>query len=286
MSSPRPLQIPVLTYHSQNISGNTYATNDHIALHADLRTLQARGWHIVPLLWVVEWMLGQREASDLQRAVALTFDDGTDFDYHDLTHPYQGFQRSFYNILRDFQAEFGQTAQPDLQATSFAIASPAARQDLCRLSLAGLDWWHDTWWQAIHTSGLGSIQNHSWDHNLPEVTPTCEEHQQKGTFDVIDTYQECQAEIVQAAAYIQQQKCPWPKLFAYPFGQSSDYAREEYFPCFADHHQTLAAFGTAGEYVTRHSSRWNLSRFVCGSDWRSSAQLSKFLAGALAGSSP
>ena len=187
-------------------------------------------------------------------------------------------------MLRDFRAEFGQTAQPDLQATSFVIASPTARQELCCSSLAGLDWWNDTWWQDISTSELGSIQNHSWDDNLPGVSTTCEEHQQKGTFDVIDTYQECQAEIVQAATYIQQQDCPWPKIFAYPFGQSSEYAKDEYFPRFADQHQTLAAFGTAGEYVTRYSPRWNLPRFVCGANWRSSDQLIQILDGALVGS--
>ena len=228
-------------------------------------------------------VLGQRDDSELRQAVALTFDDGTDFDYYDLNHPYHGFQRSFYNILHDFQAECGQTAQPYLQATSFVIASPTARQDLCRLSLAGLDWWRDTWWQTISSSGLGSIQNHSWDHNLPEVSTTCEEHQQKGSFDAIDTYPECQAEIAQAAAYIQQHHCPWPQLFAYPFGQSSAYIREEYFPRFGDQHQTLAAFGTAGAYVTRRSPRWNVARFVCGSDWRSPAQLVEILDGALVG---
>ena len=139
---------------------------------------------------------------------------------------------------------------------------------------------NDAWWGLI-TSELGSIQNHSWDHNHPEVSTTCEEHQQKGTFDVIDTYQECQAEIVQAAVYIQQQNCPYPNIFAYPFGESSDYIRDEYFPRFAEQHRTLAAFGTAGEYVRRFSPRWNLPRFVCGAHWASSAQLVDVLDGAL-----
>ena len=81
------LKVPILTYHSWNVAGNTYATNDHLALYTDIRTLHAQGWIVVPLLWVVEWVLGQRDESTLQQTVALTFDDGTDFDYHDSQLP-------------------------------------------------------------------------------------------------------------------------------------------------------------------------------------------------------
>ena len=31
------MRVPILTYHSNNVSGNDYASNDHVALAADLR---------------------------------------------------------------------------------------------------------------------------------------------------------------------------------------------------------------------------------------------------------
>ena len=41
--------IPVLNYHSTNISGNEYATNDHVALRMDLTLLSDAGWTVRPL---------------------------------------------------------------------------------------------------------------------------------------------------------------------------------------------------------------------------------------------
>lgn len=267
----------VLAYHSQNISGNTYGTNDHVALYHDLRTIHARGFHIIPLLWIAEWVIGQRGKLAF-KSLAITFDDGSDFDYYDLDHPYHGFQRSFYNILRDFQSEFGCAAQPHLHASSFVIASPTARRDICARSMAGLNWMNDNWWNEANNSGIMSIYNHSWDHNLSEVSVVCEDCQRKGSFDVIDTYGECQCEVQQAAEYIHRKIYPaWPTLFAYPYGQSSEYIRDTYFPNFQEQHRTLAAFGTGGGYITKASPRWNLPRFVCGSEWRETGELIQIL---------
>ncbi len=283
-STVRSSKVPVLVYHSHRILGNTYETNDHIALRHDLKTIHAEGFRIIPLSWVVEWVLGRRNESTVQKSVAITFDDGSDFDYYDLVHPQHGPQRSFYNILRDFQAEFGDSAQPTLHASSFVIASPGARRELDSRNFSGRNWMTDGWWQKANSSGIMRVYSHSWDHNHPDVSVVCEENQVKGLFSVIDTYAECQCEVNQAAEYIHQKIHPaWPDLFAYPWGDSSDYMRTVWFLAFHDQHRTLAAFGASGGYVTRASSRWDLPRFVSSSPvqgWQSPSGLISILDGA------
>lgn len=275
------MKIPVLAYHSHWILGNTYKTNDHIALHHDLRTIHAQGFLVVPLVWIVEWILGRREEAALRKSIAITFDDGADFDYYDLDHPQYGPQRSFYNILRDFQKECGSAAHPFLHASSFVIVSPEVRQAIDERSYAGLGWMTDGWWKEAHDSGLMSIYNHSWDHNHPDASAVYEKNQCKGSFSTIDTFAECQGEVKRAAEYIHQRIAPaWPELFAYPWGQSSDYLRDIYFPQFQNEHRTLAAFRTGGDYVRKTSPRWNLPRFVCGAEWQNTAELVRILDGA------
>src|SRR4051812_21522320 len=116
-------RIPVLTYHAMNIAGNDYLGNDHVALADDLVQLAARGFRIVPLHAVVGRSLEDRTAFAGQRVVALTCDDGSDFDYRDLPHPSAGMQRSFHNILDDFSRAHP-AVQPGLHITDFVIASP------------------------------------------------------------------------------------------------------------------------------------------------------------------
>jgi hypothetical protein len=73
------LSCPILTYHSQNISGKDYAHNDHVALKEDLRALHQEGRHIAPLDCLLDVLDGSRPHTDLAQAVVLTFDDGCDF---------------------------------------------------------------------------------------------------------------------------------------------------------------------------------------------------------------
>ncbi len=278
------MKIPILAYHSNRILGNTYETNDLIALASDLYTIHAQGFRIVPLRWVVEWVLGLREEATLHKAVAISLDDGANFDYYDLDHLHWGLQKGVYHILRDFQAQVGSSAQPNLHASSFVIVSPEARREIG--TYKGIDWMTDEWWKAANESGVMSIYSHSWDHNHPEASTVCEKNQQKGSFLTIDTYAECQGEVQQAAEYIHQKIFPaWPDLFAYPWGQSSNYLREVYFPGFPDQHRTIAAFGGNGGYVTRQSSRWDLPRFGSAAPWpagwNSTEQLVQILRGAL-----
>ena len=274
-------RVPILTYHSHRISGEAYETNDHEALRSDLRTLHQRGFRVVPLLWVVEWLLGRRSDASMARAVAITFDDGADFDFYDLEHPSWGPQRSFFNLLLDFRNEIGAAAQPDLQATAFVIASPVVRAELDAGCMIGKGWMSDGWWAQADHSGLMVVQNHSWDHNHPVASRVCQRDQRKGSFVWIETEAECDAEVVQAAQFIADKVRPsWPGLFAYPGGASSDFLREVYFPSQIERHCTLAAFRGDGGYVERDSPRWNVPRFVFGADWSDAQQFEGILRGA------
>lgn len=193
MISPR---VPILCYHSHHI-GDTYATSDHVALAADLRTIDAMRFRVVPLLRIVEWLQGERPDAEVDRVVALTFDDGADFDYRDLDHPVHGPQKSMLRILREFAEEVG-SAQPHLHATAFVIASPLVRTRLDREGLHGRDWVSDSWWKEAQESGLIDIQSHSWDHNHPAAETVCQRDQHKGTFANIETFAECECEVVKA----------------------------------------------------------------------------------------
>jgi len=276
-------KIPILTYHSHRVLGSTYETNDHIALYHDLRTVHAHGFKVISLRSVVEWFLGTRDGSP-QNCTAITFDDGCDLDWVDFHHPQHGLIKNFSAILEAFQNEAGDN-QPYLQASSFVIGSPVARRLINNESLPGLDLLNDYWWKFAEASGILKIYNHSWDHNHPAVDAVCQKDNGKGSFENIDTFQECQCEVFQSAVFISEKIHPsWPDLFAYPYGPSSDYIKGIYFPQFIEHHRTLAAFGASGGYLTKGSFRWNLPRFVSGASppvgWRTKDELMEILDGA------
>ena len=272
----------VVTYHSHRFLGRYCETNDHLALQDNLKMMHAEGFLIIPLHWVVEWLLGEREIP-FPKCIAITFDDGCDLDWIDFKHPEQGFAKSFKTILSDFKTEVGDR-QPYLQASSFVIGSPEARKLINDETFSGRDLLTDDWWKEAEQSRLLKICNHSWDHNHQAVSTGCQKDHLRGRFDNIDTFEECQCEIKQSREYIHQKIHPaCPDLFAYPYGQSSRYLREEYFPRFQEHHRMMAAFGAAGGYLRKDSPRWDLPRFVCGAPppvgWRSPAELREFLHG-------
>ena len=269
------MHVPVLTYHSNNIGGNDYADNDHVALAADLRRLHAEGLRIVPLSRVVDAFLGEADEASVENAVALACDDGSWFDWHDLDHPTCGPQRSFANVLRDFRAETGAPAT----ITSFVIVSPAARAELDRTCLVGRGWWGDDWYGAAEREGIVAIESHSWDHNHATLAQTAQHAQAKGTFRTIDTYADADAEIRIANDWLDANvRAPRAGLFAYPYGETNDYLVRDYLPNRVAEHRLRAAFGTGPEPVTRDSNRWNLPRYVCGHHWRSPDELARLLA--------
>lgn len=268
------MRVPVLTYHSINIGGNDYAGNDHVALAEDLRLIHRMGLRIVPLGRVVDVLLGDAPESKVENAVALSFDDGSWFDWHDLEHPQWGPQRGFAGILRDFKAATGAA----VHASSFVIVSPEAREILDRTCLIGRGWWGDQWWPDAVREGLIAIESHSWDHNHDTLPQTSQQQRRTGTFHSIDCYAGADAEIRQAGEWLDAHCArARARLFAYPYGESSDYLVRDYLPRFAHEHRLRAAFGTNPAPVESNSSRWQLPRYVCGPDWRSPADLEQLL---------
>ena len=264
------MRVPVLTYHSNNISGNDYASNDHVALAEDLRVIHGEGLRIVPLTRVVDVLRGEASESSITDTVAISFDDGSWFDWHDLDHPSWGTQRGFANILRTFIAQTGAPAH----ATSFVIVSPEARAILDRTCLAGNGWWSDDWWGEAQREGLLAIESHSWDHNHHTLPLTAQREQRKGTFRTIDSYRDADAQIRQAADWLDALLSPHrATLFAYPYGESNDYLVREYLPRFTSEHRLRAAFDTEPGPVHGASARWRLPRYVCGQHWKSPEDL-------------
>ena len=138
------MRVPVLTYHSNNVVGNDYANNDHVALAEDLEpasTLPA----FASCRFRASSTRGSARAMSLcrempSRSAATTARGSTGTTS---TIRPAAAQKSFANILRDFPAETGASAH----MTSFVIVSPAARAVLDRTCLIGRGWWTDDWWR-------------------------------------------------------------------------------------------------------------------------------------------
>lgn len=259
-----PLKAAILTYHSQNIAGHDTGNNDHVALAADLEALHNAGAHFVSLQTLVKGFFCGGDLPDDITLVSLTFDDGCNFDVQTTVYPGFGLQTGFLQIMERFVQRHGSNAQPDLHATSFVIADPQARRVIDGKSLFGENHMSDDWWKDADAHPLLSIANHGWDHNHPDLAAG---HYRRGGFEVVDTYDFCHHQVVNAAGFIKQKTGRYPDLFAYPFGESSRYMRDVYFPDHQDQHRNLAAIGTEPGFVSARNHRWNLPRFVCGRDW-------------------
>ena len=271
----------VLTYHSHNIAGSDYGSNDHVALVSDLRMLHQRGARIVPLAQIATAVRDGLEGADDEVLIGLSFDDGPSFDFADFSHPKFGPQRSFLNILRDFRTEVGESAQPELHATSFVIASPAARTAMERADDCGYtfldDWLTDRWWSDAIDSGLMAIGNHSWDHVHHAPDSIAISAPVRDDFTRVDNYTDADREIRAAAAFINARVGGRCDLFAYPFGHANDYLVNEYLPNRGYEHGMKAAFGTGGRGVRPGDSVWNIPRVVCGYDWKSPEELGRLI---------
>ena len=270
------LKIPVLTYHSMNINGDTYAKNDHLALASDLETIKELGFRVIPLSKVVDWHQGAVPDSDVFQTVAVTLDDGSWFDYFDLDHPSCGLQRSMINILHDHNSRYG---PPHLaHATSFVISSPEARSSLDKSCMIGRDWWGDQWWVKAVLSEIMDIECHSWDHVHPNLDHVAQKDQIKGDFSQIDNFADSESQFKKAGEYIARVLGgERPSLFAYPYGSFSSYVANEYLPKNQSSHQFRAAFTTEPKAVSKTDNIWLLPRYVCGQDWRSPQELEEIL---------
>ena len=271
------MRIPILTYHSAMIAGNGYADNDVRAMGADLRHVTERGFTVWPLHRIVTQWLDDARQLEGMRLIALTCDDGSDFDFHDLPHPTAGPQRSVLNVLADFRAAHPGD-QPSLNVTAFVVVSPEARAELDKSCLVGRGWWNDAWWEAAVASRLMDVANHSWDHHHDALPAGRESGKRRGTFFTIDTRRLADYQIRQAAEYLRL-RAPnrGAQLFAYPYGEANEYLVSDYFPRHGEEIGIIAAFTTRAGFLSEKTSRWAVPRFIFGHDWKSPRELDRIL---------
>ena len=271
------MRIPILTYHAMAMDGRGPRANDHDALAADLEVIEAEGYDVRPLPQLVADWLARPESLAGRRLVALTCDDGSDFDFRDIEHPKWGMQRSLLNILRDFHAAHP-GSQPGLHMTSFVVVSPEDRVELDRLCMYGRGWWSDDWWGEAIASGRMGIASHSWDHNHDALASSRFPHVARGVFTSIRTREAADYQIAQAAEYLRRHAPnPAARLFAYPYGPGNDYLVREYFPGRAAELQIDACMGDAARPWDASSNRWELPRYIHGRDWHVPRDLAKLL---------
>ena len=97
-----PKRIPILTYHALHAPGWDYASNDHVALERDLAEIKSVGFRVVSLQRIAQAVIaGAVEELARHRLVGISFDDGTDHDYLDFSHPGYGHLKSMARVLRE-----------------------------------------------------------------------------------------------------------------------------------------------------------------------------------------
>jgi peptidoglycan/xylan/chitin deacetylase (PgdA/CDA1 family) len=271
------MKIPILTYHSLEISGADYSNNAHVALEHDLPLITSLGFEIRPLHELVKlWLSNPAELKD-RRVLALTCDDGSDFDYFDIDHQIWGKQTSFLNILKNYQSH-SSSAQPGLFITSYVIVSDSARRILDNTCLIGKSWWNSSWWFDAIESGLMGIANHSWDHNHISLPVDWMPPADRGTFTAISTPYLADAEIRRASELLWRfVPNPAARVFAYPYGDHPDFLVDKYFPENAVSLQLDAAVIGGARPWTENCNRWKIPRYVHPADWSQPDDLKRIL---------
>ena len=266
----------ILAYHSHNISGDTYATNDHVALQSDLETLATSGIRVASLEEIGLAVHDRRIDGRGEAVVGISFDDGPIFDFADFVHDRFGPQRSFVNIVRQFERRI-----PGITATSFVIASAEARGCMESSPTCGFPqmrgWLADDWWKSASDSGLLRIENHSWDHVHHAVRHVCLHSEVRDDFRAVNNYALADVQIRRAGETIGARAGRPCRLFAYPYGHTNDYLLHDYLPGRAPEHGIVAAFGASGGMIGPGTSAWDIPRNVCGHHWSSPEDFDRML---------
>ena len=264
----------VLTYHSGNIAGNDYATNNLMALAEDLMQLRALSVPVVPLNAIVAARLSGTGDRFPDRVAAITLDDGLDFDFDDIVHPFHGPQSSVRAVLERHEHAHG----AHVHATSFVIASPQARRQIAEREMLDHQWIGDHWWAAAVASGRFDVGNHGWDHLSPSVAPIGQRDGKSGSFRHVETFEDADLQVRVAREFIEA-RAPNPATgyFAYPYGDASDFVADEYFPQHGERGGTVAAFTGNPAPLHEQSDRWRLPRYTCGMDWHSTEELARIV---------
>lgn len=246
----------ILTYHATRLESLDPVGCDVLRLAADLRVLAHAGVPVLPLRALL--------SPTCSHGVSITFDDGTRIDAEPHCHPRLGLLPSMLQVLRMARSEL-----PGVCASSFVIASPLARSEMA-VALAqefGDDLMHERWWPDAQQSGLIALENHSWDHNHPLVAHSAQRSNRRGSFLDIETEAEAEAEIAAASDYIARAVGVRPRYFAYPFGDVSEFLRDDWLPRRGPEIGLEAAFSTEPRMISDGENRWAIPRFVSGRDW-------------------
>ena len=222
----------ILTFHSHNVSGNGYASNDHVALDRTLDLLQRLRIPVLRLLSVAHDLRNGIFDSLPERFVCITFDDGSDYDWRDIGFPGHGPQRSMYRILRAHSRSLlGVAWLKRAHATSFVIASPEARREIASQALGDAGLMSDSWWRAAQRCGLMDIGTHGWNHVHPAVSEMAARPELKERFDRIDNEADARQQVDRAFDAIHGKAGRAAgRLFAYPYGQVSEFLANHYLP--------------------------------------------------------
>lgn len=266
----------VLTFHSHNISGGDYATNDHVALDRTLGLLERLRIPVLRLLDVVRHLRAGTFSRLPGRFACITFDDGSDYDWRDLEFRGHGVQRSMGAILRAHSRRLlGLAWLKRAHATSFVIASPDARREIAKQALGDAALMTDTWWREAQRSGLMDLGTHGWNHVHPAVSEMASRPDLVERFDRIDAAADAELQVGKAFEAIRAAAGGDAGLvFAYPYGQVSEYLARTWLPSQA---RIVAAVTAVPEPVTRDTDPWLVPRYVCGPDWNSDEGLEKLV---------
>lgn len=267
----------VLTYHSQNVTGNSYETSDRVAFGADLDLFKQLGIEVVSALRLANALRNGRFDSLPEKCVILTMDDGPLVDFTESDIPPHAGQESMLSALRRQRRTFMgfPVGKPPTVATTFVIASPSARAQLS--APVKMPWFNDSWWYAAQQSGYLDVGTHSWNHVHPDVDEMADSPHLKAAFNKIDTVEEADRQIKLASRSVRAiTKHPAAGLFAYPYGQTNEFLVREYLPC---QDTVIAAFTTEPQPVHEGTGIWEIPRYICGDHWKSQDQLKALLMG-------
>jgi peptidoglycan/xylan/chitin deacetylase (PgdA/CDA1 family) len=266
----------ILTFHSHNVSGNGYVTNDHVALDRTLAHLSNAGIPVLRLLDVARELRAGTFDTLPGRFACITFDDGSDYDWRDLEFPGHGPQRSMYTILRAHSRSLlGLAWIRRARATTFVIASAEARREIAAQALGDANLMGDSWWHAAQRSGLMDVGTHGWNHVHPAVSELSSQPDLVERFDRISDEAQARLQVDRAFDSIHAVAGgDAARLFAYPYGQVSEFIATHYLPA---QNRIVAAVAAEPKPVLASSDPWRLPRHVCGHDWKSEDDLRSLL---------
>jgi peptidoglycan/xylan/chitin deacetylase (PgdA/CDA1 family) len=161
------------------------------------------------------------------------------------------------------------------RATSFVIASSEARREIAGQALGDAGLMSDSWWSAAQRSGLMDIGTHGWNHVHPAVSEMASRPQLTERFDLIDNEADARQQVDRAFEAIHDKAGGAAgRIFAYPYGQVSEFIATRYLPA---QNRIVAAVAAEPKPVHASSDPWRLPRYVCGHDWKSEDDLRSLL---------